>query len=1085
MSRALVLAVGALLLSCVDASPVVSPPKVEPPAQPRSVIRSPARWRMFPSVVGEPRAVLDLGPEQCLVTTEDGQRWLVEKSAAGSTCAGRGRASGSPALEALAFVERTGDRFRFLGDGGTLYSSRTPTGPFESVSRPSEPLARVGARAGVVVGVAPSGEVFRFSGQWERSKTPSEVSAVDLGVSSDGSVLMLSQPETLWLSRDGGASFGPFVGDPPPKIGAYAIGASMTSEPVVIGVSGSLALSEGRLVPTREAVRQEPTLDVRIEPTVGPSVTALREGRAVVDGPSYLEIVEADGGFSLGSAPFGEPQQLEPVPELAGCTTVRLVAERGSVVFLCVRTGEAEPTLELFSRKAGGRSIERGPTLQIASAELLQVSPLHGGALALLGACRPASEPDPAAPSPLACVTRAPLIVRGSTTLVGALKDAELGSLHSPILGRDGKIVYVLGRKRRTNEPAMFVSRDGGRTYRARVIENPNAELGLGEDGELEESPRGDSFYVEPDATLTMDETGALGVRCSTSNGECWLTFDSDGRVANVASPPDPADFLEGQGNRVIAFSARQEQLRAFESLDGGASWAEVALSDGVGDLSALRPAHCSTAGCVFNENLVREGWEGQEERPLAVADSTPFPTFAQPSLGAPIACDVGNDKAETWRVSGRGEERGGVQQWSVTFPRLRDVGRGKTAFSMLGINSKQQVELLHVPAPEVAQKATKRTFFKPASDKAWTVVTARWQLEGHAMVRGVVPMSSGTIDGSKKLSGLDLAWQNQFTGQTVERRLDLDVPWGHALASGSLLRLQHLSVAGGGIFLQPTTAARGTFVTPQGATLLDIPNLRAAVSDRGSVGEPDTIAIGGAPFAISNVTRAPNAEVVLFGPLFEAGKKAEPATTVGVARDDALVGFTYRGSDLAVSVVEPPRTVERGGPRSRLHLLERGGLGAAVALPTLEDLPARPRACSPEEKRETPRSVSAFFSTTGVPFFAATRAPVLVSEAPPPGTSLASMVTTGPVWLLVDGAILHGTPSDPCVAFYRASSTRGGTVAILSGDLSRSWLLKVASGTDGVGVDVKPLSCRRAPDLGVPAEVESRVAQRMPDDGL
>jgi hypothetical protein len=403
----------------------------------------------------------------------------------------------------------------------------------------------------------------------------------------------------------------------------------------------------------------------------------------------------------------------------------------------------------------------------------------------------------------------------------------------------------------------------------------------------------------------------------------------------------------------------------------------------------------------------------------------------------------------------------------------------------MLGINGKQQVELLNVPAPELGQKSTKRTFFKPASDKAWTVISARWQLEGHAMVRGVVPMSKGTIDGSKKLAGLDLAWQNQFTGQTAERRLDLDVPWGHSVASGSQFRLQHLSVAGGGIFVQPTSAARGTFVTTQSASALEIPNLRAVVTDRGSVGEPDTIAIGGAPFAISNVTRAPNAEVVLFGPLFEAGKKAEPATAIGVARDDAVVGFTYRGADLAVSVVEPPRAVEGGGPRSRIHLFERGGLGPAVPVPTLEDLPSRPRACSPEEKRETPRSVSSFFSPNGVPFFAAARAPVLVSEAPAPGTSLTSMVTTGPVWMLVDGAILHGTPSDPCVAYYRASSTRSGAVAILSGDLSRSWLLKVAAGADGVGVDVKPLACRRAPDLGVPAEVESRVGQRMPDDGL
>ena len=54
---------------------------------------TPARWMAFPQVVGTPQATLVLDDGTCLVTTDDGQRWLVQPKDKAQPCVGTGRAS--------------------------------------------------------------------------------------------------------------------------------------------------------------------------------------------------------------------------------------------------------------------------------------------------------------------------------------------------------------------------------------------------------------------------------------------------------------------------------------------------------------------------------------------------------------------------------------------------------------------------------------------------------------------------------------------------------------------------------------------------------------------------------------------------------------------------------------------------------------------------------------------------------------------------------------------------------------------------------------------------------------------------------
>lgn len=1088
------LTVAAAGLSCATPVKPAQPAKQAGPSEPSFVVRSPARWLVFPQSVGDTRSVLVIDEGHCLVTTDDGQRWLVDRepdpaNADSKRCVGKGRASGDPASEALAFAEAHQGGYRFLSDAGALYTSATPTGPFRSVARPPELLSEVSARGATVIGVAASGAAYRFDDEWTAATVPPGTNAIDVGVAPDGTVLLLSVPETLLFSADAGKTFAPFSGAPPKKVGAYSIEEGLSGAPLVVGAVGTLVQEGDRLVASTEGTKGSTSHDVFVEPIEGPNVFAVEERRAAIDGATYVDVVPAEDGpgHQLRIGPLTGPFERSSLPLPEECAELQLAAGHGLIAVGCITSMDAEVGASFYVSKDRGKTFERGASVVVPSPEYLGFSVAENGALLVVGACKVqdktaekldglgATEDFVGRSSALDCSPRVPLVVKGTAVATASAPDVETGTLTSPLLSREGRLAYVFGRKKRTSEPAIFVSRDGGKTFRGRVVENPNAGW---EDDDEDGGRQG--FYVDSSARLTMDDTGTLGMRCVSNDGDCWLTFDSDGRVANVGSPPEPATFIDGRGNRVFSIGSSG---RGYESVDGGATWGETSLTGALALGYPPRPSYCSEAGCLLGAGVVREGWEGQEEKSIAFSE-LPTPMMGSPSIGDPFICDV-VPNVEVTRITGRGEERGGVAQWSPSFPRLRDIGRGRTAFSVLSASSDGEVSVFSAAAEAATGKPsplTKKTLLKATKNaKAWTASTVRWQVEGYAAVRATIPTLKGSssLDTAQKLKGLEVAWQNQFTDSVVQRRADVDATWSWGMVNGSTLRIPRLSVAGQGLVIQ--TNDRATFVTREAISSFFEANLGRGMTDRGITGPVDYLAGGKSLQAVSFLSRAPYADILAFASVGES--RNVDVSAVSLAPEDSIVDYTYQGESIGVSVVTAMSDHARDRPRAFAMFFKDDALGPAVPLPTLDDLSARPRACTADERMTTPRSVSSFIGPGSIPLFAADRSPVLVTEPVPAGTSLTSAVAVGPTWMLVDGAVIHGTPSDPCVAFYRASSLRGGAIAILSGDLQRAWLLRSASGEGGVGVEVKPIACKRQPDALVPADVQHRAALRLPDD--
>ena len=108
--------------------------------------------------------------------------------------------------------------------------------------------------------------------------------------------------------------------------------------------------------------------------------------------------------------------------------------------------------------------------------------------------------------------------------------------------------------------------------------------------------------------------------------------------------------------------------------------------------------------------------------------------------------------------------------------------------------------------------------------------------------------------------------------------------------------------------------------------------------------------------------------------------------------------------------------------------------------MPTLIDLPDKPRACTADDRKNTPRAYMPVFSPTKrTPMFPDGRRAILVSEG---NKDTKSLTLTEPTWFLSDGAILHGTPKDPCLAGMRGSAMGRGLVVVVAGDMTHAWML-------------------------------------------
>lgn len=134
------------------------------------------------------------------------------------------------------------------------------------------------------------------------------------------------------------------------------------------------------------------------------------------------------------------------------------------------------------------------------------------------------------------------------------------------------------------------------------------------------------------------------------------------------------------------------------------------------------------------------------------------------------------------------------------------------------------------------------------------------------------------------------------------------------------------------------------------------------------------------------------------------------------------------------------------------------------VPVATQLDLPAVPRACGAADRAASPRVVA--------PFQPGTRHPVLVTDPFEPMRVL-----------LTGDAVIHGSPSSPCVAAYEATlapepaGTPGERALLLADSLDRSWLFRSSeSGRDQPrSLEYRTMNCRFDPSVEIPPEVKGQ----------
>jgi hypothetical protein len=294
----------------------------------------------------------------CLVVTDDGQRWLVTPKDPARPCEGSGIASGSPSLDPLVSAQRVGDEYRFIGEGGVVYTAREPLGPFVKFARAPSYLRRVSAHGSTIIGVDEAGTTFYFDDGWKRANVPAGLGAIDVGTNADGHSLLLAAPEALLVSTDHGRTF-TRPSTPAPRIGAYEVGQTVSGALAARGALGAIVLSKsGSFAKSSELLQDVAAAEAVIEPRTGPRAASLREGRADLAGQRYYEIQEAFEGSRwmllrgvLGGELVGTPLQGQEA-----CDNLKVAARADKVVLGCLRESEdrLDLTVELFLSNDSG-----------------------------------------------------------------------------------------------------------------------------------------------------------------------------------------------------------------------------------------------------------------------------------------------------------------------------------------------------------------------------------------------------------------------------------------------------------------------------------------------------------------------------------------------------------------------------------------------------------------------------------------------------------------------------------------------------------------------------------------------------------
>jgi hypothetical protein len=336
-------------------------------------------------------------------------------------------------------------------------------------------------------------------------------------------------------------------------------------------------------------------------------------------------------------------------------------------------------------------------------------------------------------------------------------------------------------------------------------------------------------------------------------------------------------------------------------------------------------------------------------------------------------------------------------------------------------------------------------------------------QVEGVAALRYVIPDGSG----STHLTGVELGWVNLFEG----RARHVKVGDGGAYAPGDFGRGSRgqqeaepalLSIAEGGLYLrlhkapgdnQPTLFFDGQRVESVPAVSWPTIGVRGTHSEMAHVdGEHVPLMLVGRGSAVVRAT-------------LRSGKQELEAFANG-ALDPARFGLT-QSTNIAYSGLRAGQVIETFDSASaqaeaKLFLFRARGavLEAPIDVPTQLSLPEKVERCSAGAEAATPRVVAAPYPGT--------RHPVIVSDG-----------GDAPQAFLTSYAVMHGTPTTPCVSTFDGEPVSPDGVAVPTtrvllplGDLAHAYLFRATAQGTEMRLEYHPISCKLDPGAEVPPEL-------------
>lgn len=1051
-----------------------------------------AQWDYHPPAPENFRAYVRSPDGGCVLVADGGQRWSTTPARRGGPsdaalgpCPGLAQASSALAPEDLvAVIHRAASSWAFVGESGAVYEVSDPLAPLTRAIAPPEPLRKVTGAGGNLVAVAREGGLYAYADEtgWVAApKLPLPV--LDVALAEGGAGLALALPEALFATRDGGRTWAPALA--PKTVGASRLGRLSDGSLVAEGLYESLVWEPARgggLVP-----RAVP-LEVPPEPTVdsgrAPSASATLFGRAHLDEDRYAEIVRAEQEVAPWVLYRGRLEgrlTALPLQGVDDCQAISFGMRGKHVVLVC----SAYENDELVGRVMG--SVDRGEhftpwgTFPFAESDSVEVAVAPDGTALVVGLCKSA---DTRAPG---CV----LLLRnewGKHTPIAARVAGVRGLPVAPTFSVDGRSAYVLGRRTKDEQPALFVSHDGGESFAERALEAPT---GTSDPNRLDD---GLELPLAEGASIQATEDGSLGVTLSSADPAVHLVLDEDGRLVRVASPPVDGAVMAGFGRRLVAVGPRDkatEMARGFgldvppegwvlgvwESQDGGASWTSVSAPlalhreyyEGVPGLV------CAAGGCLVGETVARVGWGGAPESARTSLLPPSSEAVRVERALSPIQCEL--EPTSKWtrieHVYGRDP-----------LPTEDDAMRGRAVWSVVTYDRATGVvattaALLPESGDGPARIQTRTLLGRPPAG-SHPATRVSLQMEGYAAVR----MPEAPKGPSERWGGgsarIEIAWENWMDGTSGRRVLDGNTTRGSLDAS--LLRTGLVSVSPSAIFVQAHVGSPLVHFldAAKGVDRFDYPlwpaaGLRGDVSlrsDDAAYADQTQLAVG---FVEEDNERAK--VLLLAARPAGAATRDWPVSAMAMAPSGAdlpgIIDWTYAGARLGVTAffADP----ERGRAWAYFTPFRgTGTFGPAEPLPTHLDLPPEPRGCTASERATTAR--------TEAPLFLDGRRdalfPGLVREVRVVETGSAKdpKATTPLLALRSASAVLHGTPSAPCVAAFHAEGREGASgpvaVATISGDFREAWLFRKvlgaapASGSEAdaeadATLEVRPMKCR------------------------